>query len=188
MPALVAGAGEEGRGGDGRADPTVVDELAAGLNAAAQEGVGRTTDPQILRLGHAQNLFAFVAVQTEGLLVIGVLAGFEALEGDFGVDFGNREVDDDFDIGGEQFLDRAVGDGKLGFAGKLPVGGPLGLDVLDLGLGAGGIDVGESDEFDVAQRVEVFAVDAADVAATDDANFGLLSVLSSHLKSACVRD
>ena len=48
VPALVAVAQHEGGGGHRLADPAVVDQLAAGLDAAAQEGVGRAADAQAL--------------------------------------------------------------------------------------------------------------------------------------------
>ena len=46
MPALVAGAHEEGRPADRAADQAVVDALARGLMGAAEERVGRAAETQ----------------------------------------------------------------------------------------------------------------------------------------------
>ena len=48
MPALVAGGTEEGGAADRLADGALVDQLAAGLVGAAEEGVGGAADAQAL--------------------------------------------------------------------------------------------------------------------------------------------
>ena len=81
MPALVAGAHEEGAAGDRRADRAVVDQLARGLVAAAEEGVGRAADAQALLRGEVHHLARLGDVDAERLLGIDVLAGVAAPPG-----------------------------------------------------------------------------------------------------------
>ena len=57
VPALVTVADHEGGGGHGFANRAVVDQLAAGLDAGAQEGVRRAADSQALLCGDLEHFW-----------------------------------------------------------------------------------------------------------------------------------
>ena len=109
MPALVAGAHEEGGAGDRPADRAFVDQLAGGLVAAAEEGVGRAADAQTPCLApRPAALRASGEVDAERLLRMHVLAGGDRLQADLDMGERHRQVDDDLDVGvGEQALLRS---------------------------------------------------------------------------------
>lgn len=77
MPAFVAGAHEEGAAGQGAADRSLVDELAAGLVRSAKECVGRTADAQPSLLGQLQERARLGGRETERLFRMNVFAGGE---------------------------------------------------------------------------------------------------------------
>ena len=109
MPALMARAHEEGGAADRPADRAVVDQLARGLVAAAEERVGRAADAQAsCRRRPRSSLARLGDIDAERLFGMDVLAGGDRPEADLDMRFRHREVEDDLDRGiGEQRLDRA---------------------------------------------------------------------------------
>ena len=98
MPALMAGAHEEGAAGNGPADRALVDELAAGLMRAAEEGVGRAADAQRRAPSpSAMSVRASAVVDAERLFRMDVLAGCERFQADLDVGRRDGEIDDDLD-------------------------------------------------------------------------------------------
>ena len=77
VPALVAGAGHERHRVQRLADPAVVDQLAAGLVAAAEEGVGRAAEQHAGSLRAAHQVLALGARHRQRLLAPHVLAGID---------------------------------------------------------------------------------------------------------------
>ena len=104
MPAFVAGAHEEGGAADRRADRPVVDQLARGLVAAAEERVRRAADPQIFLGGEIHHLARLDHVDAERLFRMDMLAGVQHREADIGMGQRHRQVDDDFDVVAFQHL------------------------------------------------------------------------------------
>ena len=156
VPGLGAVTEHVGEGGDGFADGAGVDDLAGGLDAAAEDGVGRAADAEFAFLGFLEDLETFLVGEGEGFFAVDVLAGAEGGEVDADVGGGDGEVENGVDVGiGEEFLDGA------------------GLEAVLDGLGAGEIhvEIGDGGEFRVgAVGREVLEVLAADVAAADDAD------------------
>ena len=74
MPGFMSVAEHERGACDHTADQPVVDQLAAGLMAAAEEGVRRASRAQILFLREFQNLLSRLGVQPERFFRIDVLA------------------------------------------------------------------------------------------------------------------
>ena len=119
MPTLVAGTHEEGRPADRPANEPVVDALARGLMRAAEESVGRRSEPQALRAGRVDELPGLRESDAERLLGMDVLARGDRLEAHLDMRFGHGEVEDDLDRGiGQHRLDRLRGDAEL--SGRAP--------------------------------------------------------------------
>ncbi len=105
VPALVAGTGIEGGGGHRLADPAIVNQLAAGLDAAAQERVGRAADAHALGLGRGHGPLPVGAIDGQRLLAVDVLARCDGHQVDQRVRLGPGDVDHDLEAGnGEQLL------------------------------------------------------------------------------------
>ena len=107
MPALVAGAHEEGGAGDRRADGALVDQLAAGLVGAAEEGVGRAADAQALAPSRpSSSVRASATVMPSGFSEWTCLPAASACRPTSTCAFGHGQVDDDLDRRvGEQVVD-----------------------------------------------------------------------------------
>jgi hypothetical protein len=153
---FVAPAHHEGGGGDRCADGAGVNQLATGLQAAAEEGIGGAAHAQPLLCGQRQHLAPFGARQRQRLLVVDGLAGRQRRQGDLAVGLGRGQV--------EHHLDRGVGQ-------QVGHGQGLGHTVL---FGEGSRRrrqcVGASDHGDGRQCLEHAHVRAADVAAADNAH------------------
>ena len=105
MPALGTGAGHEGNRVQGGADPAVVEQLATGLMAAAEEGVRRAAQQHPGGRGGAHQIFALDALHRQRLLAPHVLAGSDGGARHGVVGGGDGEVDHQLDGSvGEQFL------------------------------------------------------------------------------------
>ena len=129
MPALMAGAHEEGAAGDRPADRALVDELAAGLMRAAKERVRRAADAQALApCASLQERTRLGGREAERLFRVDVLAGREGLQPDLHMGGRDRQIDDDLDRRiREQRIDRHRAQPELG----RPRLGRLGPDVGD---------------------------------------------------------
>ena len=80
----------EGGGADRLADPAVIDQLAAGLPAAAQERVRGAAQQHALGLGGLDGLAAVLAVDRQRLFAVDVLAGRDGGHVHFEVGLGDR--------------------------------------------------------------------------------------------------
>ena len=156
MPVLVAVAGHVGGGADDLADEAVVDDLAAGHDAGAEDGVGGGAGAELALFRLGEDGFAFLVGEGVGLFAVGVLAGAKGAEIDGGVDGGDGEVEDGVDIGiGDELVD---GEDAL----DLMLGGAL-AGAFRVEVAAGG-DAGE-----VREGSEALEVGVADGAAADEA-------------------
>ena len=89
--------------------PVHLDQLATGLDAAAEKRVGRTTRAQTLLLRQGQNSLPIRLVDGEGFFGVGMFPGVENLLVHAGVDLRHRQVDDDLDVGiTQQLVDGAA--------------------------------------------------------------------------------
>ena len=156
MPALGAAAHEEGGGSRDITDGALVDELTAGLNARAQEGVGGTADHEAALLGQLHQLHALLPGSTQGLLGVDVLPRQQGRLGDVVVLVGAGEIQNDIHLGVcEQLVHILVELGDM----ILPDGilGPLADEVAD------------TDDLDVLVQVgDILQIDAGDTTDTDD--------------------
>ena len=139
-----------------RADRAVLDQPPSGLDARAEERVGRRGDTQTLRVRRLEQQLSALAVERERLLAPDVLARLERPESDLHVHLRQGEVDDDLDlVVSEQLVDRAV---------------PGDAEGLGLGPRALLVDVGDESHLDVGEGGEVLQVLRADDAGADDAD------------------
>ena len=155
VPALVAGAHEEGGAGERLADGAVVDQPAAGLVGAAEEGVRRAADAEPLRPGRIEERTRLGGVDRERLLGVDMLAGGDRPEAH--LDMGERhgEVDHDLDSRvGEEALDRRRRDAELRAAR----------------LGRRGVEVGDRLDVEDREGPRRLEIGGADIAAADDAD------------------
>ena len=157
VPALVAVAGHEGGGRDRLADPAIVDQFAAGLDPAAEEGIGGAADKHAPGLGRGQRAGAVFAVDGQWFFAVDVLAGFDGGQVDLGVGLGHGQVEHDLDLGiGQQFLNGVE---------------PGDAELFGLGLGAPHIQVRAGGDLHDFIGFAVDKIVAADIAAADDADF-----------------
>ena len=155
VPAFGAGRQHERRAGERLADPAVIDELARGLQAGAQDGVRRAAQAQAFAVRQFQHFVRFRRVQGERLFAVSVLAGFEHLLADARVDLGHGEVDDDLDGRvGQKFRDAACGN----------------IEFFGFGRRRVGADVGAGFQVQQAEPAASLRVGVEDAAATDDAD------------------
>ena len=155
MPALVAGAHEEGGAAERNADGAFVDELAAGLMSAAEKGVGRAADPHAAGGCRLDQLARLGDGDAERLLGMDMLAGGDRLQPDLDMRLRDGQVDDD--------LDGRVGE-KIGdaFGGEAELGGAR--------LGDRLIHVGEGAHLQDGKDARCLEIGRADIAAADDAD------------------
>src|SRR5215203_5130531 len=153
MPVLGAVAEHERRYGDGLSYDPLVHDLAAGLEAATQEGVRGTADPEVSLGRHFQHPTPVLQAHCERLLGVYVLASLQSRQRDLGVDHRDCQVEDDLDLFIGQQLLRAA---SLGHAVR-----------LSLGFGALEHEVRTGDDLHVVERGPVLQIDAADLAAPD---------------------
>ena len=106
MPTLVTGTHEGGGSAHRNAEPPLVDQAAACLVPAAEEGVRRAADAQPLVARPGEQPLSVLEFHAERLLGIDVLAGVEGLKPDFDMSPGNCQVDHHFYLGiGKQGVD-----------------------------------------------------------------------------------
>jgi hypothetical protein len=149
---------EEGAAGNRRADRAVVDQLARGLVAAAEKGVRRAADPQVLLRSDVQHLSRLRDVDAERLFGMDMLAGVEHCEADVSVSQRHREVDHDLDVVAlEELVDPHRRQTELGTAALRRIAA----------------HVGERADIEDRKALRSFQIRGADVAATDysDADF-----------------
>ena len=117
----------------GSADRALVDQLAAGLVRAAEEGVRRAADAQAA-LGRARRAAsALPRSHAERLLRIDVLAGVDGAQPDLDVRRRDRQVHDDLDRRvGEQLVDRHALSAELRRRGARAASGSQVGDAADL--------------------------------------------------------
>ena len=100
VPALVAGAHEEGGAADRHADGAVVDQLAAGLVGAAEKGVGGAADAHAaLAAAPRPAAAASASAMPSGFSECTCLPAATALQADLDMRLGDGQVDDDLDAG-----------------------------------------------------------------------------------------
>ena len=157
VPGFGATTHHKGGGADGATNPAVIDEFAAGLQTGTEEGVRSATDAHAFGFGVSEHFLGVGTIYGEGLFVVDRFASGDGLQGDFAVGSGDGEIDDNRNGRiGQQFGDATpFGDAEFG--------GP--------GLGALDVDVGHGGDGNAAEALmQVFEVDATNVAASDDAN------------------
>ncbi len=97
MPAFMPPIHHESRKRDGAADRSVVDDFSRCLQARTKKRVGRAADAKAARIGGLQNSRPFVAVYSQGLLSIGVLARLQGCNGNLRMGSGNCQIEDQID-------------------------------------------------------------------------------------------
>ena len=158
MPAFVPVAQHKGGRADWLADLAIVDQLAAGLQAPSEEGVGCAADPHSARARRIQQAAALLTNQRQRLFVVDRFTRLDYPHTDLGVRVWIRQVDDDLDLWiGQQFL--------RGARFRHVVLCRLLLRPLHDEVRAG-------DDFQYLEGVASLEIDTADVATTDDADFG----------------
>ena len=84
---------------------TVVDQLAAGLDARSQEGIGGTSHAQPFVLRQLQHFLGFLEMQGQWLFIVNGFAGVQGLQADTAVDVGRGQIEHHVDGGvGQQFV------------------------------------------------------------------------------------
>jgi len=170
MPALRSVPRHERDRRDGDADRAIVDELAAGLQAAAEERIGRATHTQPLFGCQLHRALPVRAGRRERLLGVDMLARVQRGQVDRRVRRRDGQVHDHVDVGGRnQVLDRHGADAVL----------------LRLGFGPLNHEVGARNQLEAGQLRRVLQVDIADIAAADDADAGHAAcrISGSHVRS-----
>ena len=122
MPALGASAHHEGRSPHDLPDSPLVDELTAGLDARAQEGVGCAADHKTALLRQLHQLHALLPGSPQRLFGVDVLPRQQSGLGDLVVLVGAGEIQHDIHLGiGEQLVhifvelgDTVLLDGRFG--------------------------------------------------------------------------
>ena len=168
MPRFVSVTGHIRSGAKRAADIAVVEQLAAGLDAAAHKRVGRDADEQPLFTAERKKLSRVLAVDRHRLLAVRVLSGFQRLNGDAVMLLRRRQVDDDLDLRiGEHVVHRLVNHRDI------PVGGGLGA-----ALGDQVADALDRDDR-MKELRKVFQINRADIAVSDNADSDFFHRISS---------
>src|SRR5215208_4015964 len=157
VPVFGAVAEHERRYGDGFAYYPFVHDLAARLEATAEESVGGAADPEVSLSGHLEHPPPILQIHGERLLGVDVLASLQGRQRDLRVDYGDGQVEGDLDLFvGQQFL-RCTGlRHTVGFR---------------LGFRPRGHEIRTGNDLDVVERGPVLQIDTTDLAAPDDADF-----------------
>lgn len=165
MPGLGAAGTYEAGGADDLADQPGVDRVPRGLHGAAQESVGsRAQQASAARRGFEDGP-ALLDGDGERLLRVDVLSGVQRGDGGLRVELRRRDVDDDLDaVVGEKF-------GVVPPFRDAEFGGGL--------LGAGRVDVGDADHFQLREITQAFDVTAEYVARAQNPD-AVPRVLLSH--------
>ena len=95
----MAWAEHKGTGGNGRANPTIIDELTAGLDAGTEKGVGGASDAHAFGSGGIDQGAAIGQTNGQGFFIVDMLAGGHGLEGHLGMGCRDGQIDDDVDVG-----------------------------------------------------------------------------------------
>ncbi len=159
MPSFVAVAHHEGRGRDRLADPAVVYQLATGLDARAEERIGRAADEHSFLPCRGQRPAAVGPVDGQRLLAMDVLARRDGRQVDLGMGLWGRQIDDDLDVGIRQQLFDSAGDRDVEFGSTI--------------AGAVHVNVAYRDQIQDLEHATALDVGRADVAATDEADRNL---------------
>ena len=145
----------EGGAGHRLAHRAVVDQLAHGLVAAAEERVRGAAGADAGGVGGGEHPLAFGHVQAKGLLAVDVLAGGDGGQIHFRMGGGNGEVEHGFDVvAPEQLVHR---DRRH-------------VETLVRPLRRFGVDVRAGDEIQHAERLRRAQVGGADGAAANEAD------------------
>ncbi len=160
VPPFRAMAGHEGHGRHRLPDPAVVDQFAAGLLAAAQEGIGRAADAHALLSGRVQDLLAFGAAHGQRLLAVDVLVRGDSRQADGRVYLGHGQVDHDLDLRVGQQRVHAQRARHAVFGGLL--------------AGAAGVDISHSSQIENGEGPAARDVSRKDLAHANDADLDLL--------------
>ena len=156
VPPLVTGDEHERRRRHRLADGALVDELAAGLQSAAEERVRRGAEAQASRPSRLDQPLPVLERDGEGLLVVDPLAGIQRRLGDRGVGIRCGEIENDLD----RRVGQQLGDGANGRHAVLR--GPL-RRPLRHRIGAG-------DDLELGKESRVLQIAVADIAAADQPN------------------
>ena len=146
---------EECSAADRPTDEPLVDALAGGLLAAAEEGVGRGADPQDPGRGRIDEGARFGERDAKRLFRVDVLAGADRLQADFDMRLRAGEIENDLDRRiREHGIDGARGEAKFGRAR----------------FRRRGVGVGQGDDVEDGEFSRGGQIGRADVAAADDAD------------------
>ena len=168
MPAFVAMAGHERRGANRPADGAGTDQIDARLNTGTHERIRSAAKQQVFLIGQGFELTAILQTDGKRFFHINGLAGCQGLAADIGMIFGRGDVQDDIDLGIMQEFVGAddSGDTELGRLPDRLLGNQFG-DCLD---------------FDCFKTlVEIFQINAADVAAANHTDACTLHVCILHM-------
>ena len=144
------------------------------MQSGAQEGVGGVAQLDLAFFRECRYRLRLLHRQRERLLAVNVFAGLYRLECHSGMDCGNGEVHDQFDVGHGQNGSQVAG------AWDAILGG--------LGRGALQVEVGTGQHDDIRKADEVRQILIADIAAADDSDSNGIEVLAhdSFLSNAGV--
>ena len=156
VPRFVAVTDDECGRRHGFTDPSVVDELAAGLQPGAEEGIGSGAYAKPLLARKREHGPAILAGNGEGLFVVDGFARAQRGECDLGMRRGYGEVEHEIDLGIVQDLVERARFGNL--------------VLLGLGLGALGNAVAARDDLDRLELFGVLEVDLTDISATHESD------------------
>ena len=157
MPGFGTVRREECGRGDRLTDYAIIEQFAAGLQRAAQEGVGRAADAQSRFCREIDEQLAVGAFRRQWFFGVDRLTGVQCGHADFGVRGRDGQVENHIDIRiRQQLLDGVRADVEL-FR-------PL--------LGALVEHVGDGDHLDIRPARQILQIDFADHPASDDANPG----------------
>ncbi len=156
MPALRPRRQHECVRSDRLADRAGIDQLAARLQTAAEERIGRAADAHVRGAGRGNESATFPNRQRQRLFAIHRLSGADGGAAHRHVRLRNRQVHDEIDVAiGEQRVDR-----------QRPRN-PVRTRKL---VGTLCVDVGARYQVDERQRVQFFRIHLRDDAAADDAD------------------
>ena len=164
-------AAAEHGGGDGnrRADPAVVDELATGLDAAAEEGIRRAAQQQAVLAGVFHLLDAVLTGAGQRLFAIGVLAGLQGHHIDELMLIGRGQVQHQLDLGIVHDLlvrENGLGDVVFFLSGQRALGD----------------QVAHGDDLNGVRKNggQVLQIDAGNISASDDSDLGTHNLAPSE--------
>src|SRR5690606_39489746 len=139
---------------DGCTDPAIVNQLAAGLQATAEEGIRGAADQHAFFFGSVEDFLTVFTGERQRLLAVNMLASRNRRQINLCMSRRNGQVDDDFNIRvGQQLIERI---------GLHPIFFRFGLCAAEINIGAGGYI--QNIKFGTPLKIAV-----ADIATANDA-------------------